>query len=140
MSKVKVRSGAAPYEQIIEADGHRWRADEPRSLGGQDLGPSPYRLLLSALGACTAMTLQMYAQRKQWPLESVAVELEHQRVHAKDCHDCETEKGQISEIHLNLSLTGDLSADQRARLFEIAGRCPVKRTLEGEIKVRSSLL
>lgn len=139
MSEVVVKSGSQLYVQEIESDGLRWRADEPVEAGGQGSGPSPYGLLLSALGACTSMTLQMYASRKQWPLSGVEVRLAHRRTHAKDCSDCESKEGFIAEIDLTLTVRGDLTGEQRARLLEIAGKCPVKRTLEGEIKIRSKL-
>ena len=117
MAQVKVRSGPTLYTQEIESNGHRWRTDEPKHLGGRDQGPSPYRLLLSALGACTAITVQMYAKRKQWPLESVEVRLDHERIHAQDCRDCETKEGTISEIKLWLCLRGHLDKAQRQQLF-----------------------
>ncbi len=139
MSEVVVKSGSRLYAQEIESGGLRWSADEPLEEGGQGTGPSPYRLLLSALGACTSMTVQMYAARKEWPLAGVEVKLAHRRVHAKDCSDCESKEGFIAEIDLSLKLSGDLTREQRDRLFEIAGKCPVKRTLEGEIRVRSVL-
>lgn len=139
MSQVTVQSSAFLYRQEIRAGEHRWTADEPVPAGGQDSGPTPYQLLLSALGACTAITLQMYARRKQWPLAAVRVELDHSRVHAQDCQDCETREGFVSEIRLRLTLEGELTPEQRQRLLEIAGKCPVKRTLEGEIKIRSQL-
>ena len=140
MEQVTTRSGAQRYTQEIEAAGHYWKADEPKELGGRDQGPTPYSLLLSALGSCTVITVQMYANRKNWPLQAVKVQLEHERIHAQDCEDCETENGMISEIRLAVHLLGDLSEEQRQRLFEISGKCPVKRTLTGEIKVRSKLL
>lgn len=140
MSKVKVEWSGPAYTQSISNGKHRWKADEPATQGGADNGPTPYELLLSALGACTAMTLRMYAERKEWPLENVAVELEQRRIHAKDCADCENQDGFVAEITLGLKVEGELSAEQKERLLEIAGKCPVKRTLESEIKVRSSLV
>ena len=115
--------------------GHAIIVDEPKELGGLDQGLSPYEILLAALGACTAMTVRMYAERKKWPLDDVTVELSHDRVHAKDCQECETEEGQLGLIRRQVRLVGDLSAEQRARLHEIASRCPVHRTLEGPIEI-----
>lgn len=139
MGLVQVRSHKQPYHLTIRARAHEWASDEPRDAGGGDIGPTPYELLLSALGSCTAITVQMYARRKEWPLESVEVELEHERVHAEDCKDCDSKEGQISEIRLKLKLAGALTVEQEERILEIAGKCPVKKTLEGEIKIRSRL-
>ncbi|MCP3868490.1 MAG: OsmC family protein [Gammaproteobacteria bacterium] len=111
---------------------HQLMSDEPKSVGGQDLGPSPYDLLLMALGSCTSMTLRMYANRKQLALDSIDVRLRHDRVHADDCAECTDREGGIDRITRTLTLTGDLTADQRQRLLEIADRCPVHRTLENE--------
>ena len=134
---VTVRIGATGYTTDVTAGKHTLRADEPASVGGADTGPTPYDFLLTSLGTCTAMTLRMYADRKQWPLEGVDVTLSHERIHAKDCEDCETEKGLITQINRKVEIHGDaLSDEQRARLHEIADRCPVHRTLTGEIKVR----
>jgi putative redox protein len=123
----------------VRAGRHQLLADEPRSVGGADQGPGPYDYLLASLGACTAITLRMYADRKGWPLEGVTVRLRHGRVHAADCADCATKEGRIDQIERVLELLGPLDAEQRARLLEIADRCPVHRTLHGEIRVRTTL-
>lgn len=128
-----------PFAQAIVAGGHSLRADEPLSIGGGNTGPSPYDLLLSGLGACTAMTVRMYANRKKWPLERVVVRLQHEKVHAEDCADCETKDGKIDHIDRVVELTGDLDAEQRGKLLEIADKCPVHRTLENEVKVATRL-
>lgn len=133
-------AGAGGYTQIIRAGTHVLTADEPHAAGGNDKGPNPYELLLAALGACTSMTLRMYAEMKKLPLTSVHVHLSHQKVHASDCADCETKDGKIDEIVREIRLEGDLTEEQRQRLLEIAGRCPVARTLNSEIKIRSKLV
>lgn len=133
---VRVReTGSGAYTVEVTAGGHRWRADEPRDVGGDDAGPNPYQMLLAALGACTAMTLRMYAQRKQWPLRRATVTLHHEKIHARDCADCETREGRIDRIERRLELEGDLDAAQRRRLAEIADKCPVHRTLQGEVRI-----
>jgi len=131
-------NGRGPYAQRITAGRHQLNADEPTPVG-HDTGPSPYDLLLAGLGACTSMTLRMYATRKQWPLESVTVTLRHSRIHAKDCEDCATESGQLDRIDRVIQLSGAVDAEQRRRLIEIADRCPVHRTLHSEVKVRTTL-
>ena len=131
-------SGRGPYGQRITAGGHVLSADEPAPVG-HDTGPSPYDLLLAGLGACTSMTLRMYAARKGWPLENVSVSLRHSRIHAEDCADCATQSGRLDRIERVIDLTGDLDAEQRLRLLEIADRCPVHRTLHSEVDVRTTM-
>ncbi len=131
----ETRNGS--FQQEIFAGRHRLLADEPVSVGGTDTGPGPYDLLLAALGACTSMTIRMYADRKALPLERVSVVLAHDKVHAQDCADCETREGKIDVIERKIDLAGDLDDATRARLLEIAEKCPVHRTLHSEIKIRT---
>ena len=132
-------TGEGRYTQDVVAGSHHLRADEPVAVGGNDSGFTPYELLLSGLGACTAMTLRMYAEQKKWPLERVTVELEHKKIDAADCPDCKTREGKVDQIERKITLQGDLDTEQRARLIEIANRCPVHRTLHSEVLVRTSL-
>lgn len=127
------------YMQSALAGRHCWTADEPARAGGNDAGPGPYELLLMALGACTSMTLRVYAELKKIPLRQVRARLSHRRIHAQDCRDCVTKEGKLDEIVREIQLEGDLSDEQRQGLLEIANRCPVNRTLTSEIKVRSML-
>ena len=125
----------------IIAGRHQFVADEPVEAGGDDAGPDPYSLLLGSLAACTVITLQMYARRKSWPLESVQASLGIQKVHARDCEDCESDPdARVDIIESRLTFRGDLSPQQVARLAEIASRCPVHRTLAGEIKIRTGVV
>lgn len=128
-------SGQGKYRQRVTAGGHTLVADEPKSAGGDDAGPNPYEFLLSALGACTSMTLRMYADLKKLPLEKITVTLQHERIHADDCTGCETKEGKIDRILSIIDLKGPLGEDQRRRLLEIADKCPVHRTLQGEIRI-----
>ena len=127
------------FMQEVRAGAHRFIADEPASYGGDDAGPSPYDLLVAALGACTAMTIRLYAERKQWPLERVSVRLKHDKVHAEDCAHCETREGRIDRIEREIELAGMLDANQRAALLEIADKCPVHRTLHSEVWISTRL-
>ena len=133
---VIVRGNAKGFVQDIEAGRFHIQADEPTSIGGTDAAPTPYDYLLGALGACTSMTIGLYARKKGWPLEEVKVGLHHSRIHAKDCEDCETKNGMLDHIDIKVDLSGPLTDEQRAKLMEIAGKCPVHRTLKSEIKVR----
>ncbi len=137
---VVVTIGPRGFTSEVRAGRHRLIADEPPAYGGTDQGPGPYDYLLAALGSCTAMTMRMYADRKGWPLEGATVRLRHGKIHAADCADCETKEGKLDQIERELELLGPLDDEQRARLLEIADRCPVHRSLEGEIRVRTSLL
>lgn len=130
-------TGSGTYTQEITAGHHRLVADEPRPIG-DDAGPTPYDLLLAGLGACTSMTVRMYADRKGWPLERIRVTLRHSRIHAEDCADCETTKGWIDHIDRDIELTGDLDDSQRQRLLQIAERCPVHQTLTSEVDIATS--
>ncbi|HYU35750.1 MAG TPA: alpha/beta fold hydrolase [Thermoanaerobaculia bacterium] len=127
------------YAQRIVARRHRLTADEPVEMGGTDTGPSPYELLMAGLGACTSMTVRMYANRKGLPLEGVRVRLRHGKVHALDCAHCETKEGKIDRIERIVEVLGPLTDEQRARLLEIADKCPVHRTLTSEIDIATRL-
>lgn len=140
LNEVLVQGGPSGFNVQISAGAHRLLADEPLDVGGTDTGPNPYELLLSALGACTAMTLRMYADRKGWKLTGVRVRLNHEKIYAKDCKDCETKEGKLDRIQRELQLSGDLSEEQRQRLLQIAERCPVALTLRSEIRIESRLV
>lgn len=134
MSEVVVTSQSNLRNEVRYGDGHSFITDEPISAGGEDAGPDPYTLLLAALGSCISMTVTLYARRKQWPLEGVSVRLRQDRLHAKDCKECsENQEGYIHRIERSVSVTGQLSDEQRARLLEIAKKCPVHKTLSSPI-------
>ena len=137
---VAVHGHAAGFAQEILAGRHRLTADEPEAAGGADTGPSPYDLLLAALGACTSMTIGMYARRKAWPLEEIRVELRHQKIHAADCAECETREGLLDRIERDIHLGGPLTDEQRSRLLDIANKCPVHRTLTSQIQIRTRIV
>ena len=124
---------------IVTGSGHIISADEPPSVGGNDTGATPYDLLLSSLGACKAMTMRMYAERKGYKLEHAEVRLSHDKIHADDCENCETKSGKIDQIKAEITLTGDLSDEKRQKIFEIAERCPVHRTITSEIIIEATL-
>jgi uncharacterized OsmC-like protein/alpha-beta hydrolase superfamily lysophospholipase len=130
-------TGGGKFQQEILSGPHRFLADEPVKVGGLDSGPGPYDLLLAGLGACTSMTLRLYADHKKLPLERVSVRLVHNRIHAEDCLNCETKEGMVDRIDRNITMEGPLNAEQRRRLLEIADKCPVHRTLESEIEIRT---
>jgi uncharacterized OsmC-like protein len=134
---VMVRGRADGFAQVIHAGRHRLAADEPVAAGGTDTGPSPYDFLLAALGACTSMTVSLYARRKSWPLEEVTVYLRHSKIYAADCAECETREGLLDRIERDIHFTGPLSGEQKSRLLEIADKCPVHRTLTSEIVIRT---
>lgn len=134
---VRAAAGEERLAQHIRAGRHRLRADEPKKLGGDDTGPTPYDLLLAALGSCTTITLRLYADRKGWPLEDAQVELRHEKIHASDCATCDTQVGRIDRITKRIELIGPLDAEQRQRLLEIAERCPVNRTLQSEVLIET---
>jgi putative redox protein len=132
---VVVRGNASGFLQEMTAGRHHLRADEPASVGGSDSAPDPYDYLLAGLGACTSMTLGLFARKKKWPLEDVTVALRRSRIHAKDCADCETKEGLLDHIDVEVAMTGALTDEQRATLMAIAQKCPVHRTLKSEIKI-----
>lgn len=138
---VRVTTAGGKFAQLVATPNHVFVADEPRSYGGDDDGPTPYELLMAAVGTCTSMTIKLYAQQKGIPLERVRVELEHSRDHAQDCaSDVEGGDKKIEVIDRAIELIGDLSDEQRARLMEIADRCPVHKTLEGDLHIHSTLV
>ena len=136
MGEVVVTSQSNLRNEVRYGDGHSFITDEPIAAGGEDAGPDPYTLLLAALGTCISMTVTLYARRKQWPLESVTVRLRQDRTHVKDCKECSADQeGYIHRIERSVAVTGQLSDEQRARLLEIAKKCPVHKTLSSPIVI-----
>ena len=136
---VVVEGPTTGFRTEVQVAGHHLTVDEPVPVGGSDAGPSPYEMLLAALGSCTAMTLRLYADHRKWPLERAVVKLRHHKVHAKDCVDCETKPAKMDVVDRVLVLEGPLDDAQRAKLVEIAERCPVHQTLGGTIHVNTTL-
>jgi putative redox protein len=128
------------FTRTVLSDTHVWLADEPTSVGGGDLGPDPYEHLLAALGTCTSMTLRMYANLKNIPLQDVTVELQHSRQHSEDCESCDTESRKLEVLNKYITLKGELTGSQRQRLLQIADRCPVHQTLHGDLDIRTELI
>jgi putative redox protein len=134
---VYVDTDGTPYLEDICVGEHRLKADEPVEAGGADAGPNPYEFVLAALGTCACITVRMYAQRQQWSLEGVHITLRHSKIHADDCAACATEIRTIDKIEMEISLSGNLSEDQRRRLLEVADRCPVHRTLTSTVQIET---
>ncbi len=132
-------SGRGKFAFEIDIGPNTIIADEPESVGGNDLGPRPHELVLAGLGACTAITVRMYADRKGIPLKAIGVHLSHRKIKAADCPDCTTTEGEVEEMTREITFEGDLDAATRQRLLDIANKCPVHRTLTGEIKIRTTL-
>lgn len=137
---VKINEKNREFLRTVVSDHHAWYADEPTSVGGSDLGPDPYEHLLAALGACTSMTIRMYANRKEIPLDDVTIEVSHDREHVTDCEGCDESPKKIEVLERTIVLKGELSEAQRKRLLEVADRCPVHRTLESELHIRTELV
>jgi putative redox protein len=134
-----VENGRGKFAVDISVGPHAMIADEPADVGGNDHGPSPHDFLLAGLGACTSMTLRMYAERKGFPLEQIQVRLTRRKIKAADCPDCVTKEGEVEEMTREITLIGDLDDATRQKLLEIANKCPVHKTLTGEIKIRTAL-
>lgn len=134
---VVVRGDARSFKQQIVAGRHQLQADEPVNFGGSDEAPDPYDYLLASLGACTSMTIGLYARKSRFPLENVTVSLWHSRIHARDCQECETKEGMLDRIEMEIEMTGSLAPEQRNKLMEVAAKCPIHRTLTSEINIRT---
>jgi putative redox protein len=137
---VTVIGGPSGLRQAVSVGPHHLLADEPKTSGGRDDGPDPYELLLSALGSCTNMTLRMYADRKEWPLKEIRVVLTHSKNYANDCINCEQPAARLDRIERRITLMGELSAEQRQRLLEIANLCPVHKSLTSRIDINTELV
>jgi putative redox protein len=138
-NRIAARTGPGGFLTEIQVNRHNLVADEPAAVGGTDQGPTPFDLLVAALGACTSMTLRMYADRKRWPLEAATVRLKHAKIHASDCESCEIKEGMLDRIEREIEIEGPLDAEQKQRLLQIADRCPVHRTLTSEVEIKTQL-
>lgn len=136
---IHVHLGNQNYTTSLTAGQHESFADEPQSAGGRNEGPDPYDYLLMSLGSCTAITIRMYAERKEWPVEDIYVELRHFKDHAEDCADCDDESAKIDKIEKDLIVKGDLDQDQLNKLLEISEKCPVNRTLKASIEMKATI-
>lgn len=136
---IHIHLGDQNYETVLSAGRHELLADEPKRSGGEDKGPDPYDYLLMSLGSCTAITLRMYAEKKEWPVTDIFVELRYFRDHAEDCIDCDEKNSKIDKIEKELIVKGDLTQEQLDKLLEISHKCPVNRTLQGTIEMNSKI-
>ena len=134
---VIVHGDAKGFAQKIDVGAHHLEADEPVSYGGTDSAPTPYDFILAALGSCTSMTIGLYARKRSWPVEKITVSLWHSKIHAMDCDDCETKEGRIDRIEMEIHIDGALTDEQRTKLMEIAGKCPIHQTLTHEINIKT---
>jgi putative redox protein len=137
--KVMVEGPASGFRTEVDVGGHHLVVDEPVAVGGTDAGPTPYEMLLAGLGACTVMTLRLYADRRKWPLERARVTLQHRKVHAQDCAECDRKATKMDVVDRIITLEGTLTEEQRAKLMEIAERCPVHQTLQSKIQVNTRI-
>jgi putative redox protein len=137
---VSVNSGPLKYAQNIAVGPHAFQSDEPSDVGGNDAGPNAHELLMAALGACANITVQMYAQRHQWPLQGVHAAVSYARVLAENPADSDAKIGMVERIEIKISFVGDLSEEQQSRLLEIATRCPVHRMLVSQVQIQTKLL
>ncbi len=137
--RVRVEEKDHKFTQTISSDAHVWLADEPLKVGGKNLGPDPYEHLLAALGACTSMTMRMYADRKKWPLQDIKIDLSHARTYVKDCENCEGENSQIDTLSREIELVGPLTEEQKQSLLIISEKCPIHKTLHSQLKVATKL-
>ena len=136
---VHIHLGSENYKTVMTAGNHELISDEPEKVGGKDLGPDPYDYLLMSLGSCSVITMRMYAERKEWPVEDIYIEIRHFKDHAEDCEDCDDPKARIDKIEKEIIIKGDLSNDQIERLLEISKKCPVHRTLLNDIEIKSTV-